>query len=122
MTGPIKKARKEREIDQLAFNVLNSFRHQGAMQWTDWYETTRARRGKPGLGPGTFSEMVKRLTAKGRVQVDRDGCYQVVFDGPDDTEKSAGVDTERFSEVLGEGRNGKALQQLMDTEVRSRNR
>jgi len=55
MTGPIKKARKQRELDELAFNVLSSFRQQGAMQWTDWYETTSARRGERGLGTTTFT-------------------------------------------------------------------
>jgi hypothetical protein len=84
MTGPIKKANIQRELDALAFNVLVSFRHQGAMQWTDWFETTRTRRGKLGLGPGTFSETVKRLIAQGRAQVDGDGCYQVVFDAVGD--------------------------------------
>ena len=85
MTGPIKKARKERELDELAFNVLSSFRHQGAMQWTDWYETTSARRGKVGVGTGTFSAIVKRLMAQGRVQIDRDGCYRVAYDAVADT-------------------------------------
>ena len=72
MTGPIKKARKQQELDELVFNVLSSFRHQGAMQWTDWHETTSARRGKVGLGTGTFSNVVKRLMAQGRVQIDGD--------------------------------------------------
>jgi hypothetical protein len=110
MTGPIKKANIQRELDALAFNLLVSFRHQGAMQWTDWFETTRTRRGKLGLGPGTFSETVKRLIAQGRAQVDGDGCYQVVFDAVGDAVadsggglanagNSAAVETKRFSEV-----------------------
>ena len=134
MTGRIKKAKKERELDALAFNVLSSFRHQGAMQWVDWHETTRARRGKIGLGTGTFSEIVKRLVAQGRVQVDGDGCYRAVFKTTGDDEgilinptNSVAVDTERFSEVFREAGNGTgpvvrdvadiALQQLMDREV-----
>jgi hypothetical protein len=62
MTGPIKKARMQQDLDALAFKVLLSFRQQGGMRWTDWFETTRAQRGKLGLGTGTFSETVKRLT------------------------------------------------------------
>ena len=77
MTSPIKKANMQRELDALAFSVLANFRHQGAMQWTDWYETTRARRGKVGLGTSAFSQTVKRLNAQGRAQVDGDGCYRV---------------------------------------------
>jgi hypothetical protein len=84
MTGPIKKANMQQALDALAFSVLLSFRQQGAMQWTDWFQTTRMRRGKHGLGPGTFSEAVKRLMANGRLQVDGDGCYQAVFDAEKD--------------------------------------
>src|SRR6516162_8454558 len=106
MTSPIKKANMERALDALAFSVLVSFRQQGAMQWTDWFETTRTRRGKLGLGPGTFSEAVKRLTAGGRVQVDGSGCYQVVLDAVGDNvadtlsdTNSAAVAPKHFSEV-----------------------
>src|SRR6516225_5051388 len=108
MTGPIKKAKKQRELDELVFNVLSSFRHQGAMQWTEWHETTRARRGKVGLGTGTFSNVVKRLMVQGRVQVDGDGCYRVVEDAVNfiTAENSPAVDTERFSEVIPEVGNG----------------
>jgi hypothetical protein len=128
MTGPIKKAKKQRELDELVFNVLASFRHQGAMQWMDWYETTRARRGKVGLGTGTFSAIVKRLMIQGRVQVDGDGCYRVVEDAVNfiTAENFPAVDTERFSEVIPEVGNGAssvvrdiadiALQQLLDRE------
>jgi predicted Zn finger-like uncharacterized protein len=124
------EAKKERELDALAFGVLSSFRHQGALQWTDWYETTRARRGKPGLGTGTFSEIVKRLVAQGRVQLDGDGCYQVVFDTAEDDEgiiinpaNSAAGESDHFSEVFREARNGNAdiadiaPQQLTETEA-----
>jgi hypothetical protein len=124
MTGPIKKAKKQRELDELVFNVLSSFRHQGAMQWTDWHETTRARRGKVGLGTGTFSNVVKRLMVQRRVQVDGDGCYRVVEDAVNfiTAENSPVVDTERFSEVFREAGNGNAdvadiaLQQLMEVQ------
>ena len=126
MTGRIKKARKQQELDELAFAVLVSFRHQGAMQWVDWHETTRARRGKIGLGTGTFSEVVKRLTAEGRVQVHGDGRYRAVLDTLN-PKNSVAVDTERFSEVFLEAGNGAspvvrdvadiALQQLLDREV-----
>jgi hypothetical protein len=124
MTGRIKKAKKERELDALAFNVLASFRHQGAMQWTDWHETTRARRGKVGLGTGTFSNVVKRLMAQGRVQVDGDRCYRVVEDAVNfiTAENSPAVDTERFPEAFREAGDGNAdvadiaLQQLMEVQ------
>ena len=128
MTGRIKKARKQQELDELVFNVLSSFRHQGAMQWTDWHETTSARRGKVGLGTGTFSAIVKRLMAQGRVQLDGDGCYRVVDGGIISAANAPVVDTERFSEVISEvGGNGTgpvvrdiadiALHQLLDREV-----
>jgi hypothetical protein len=100
MTGRIKKARTQQELDELAFNVLSSFRHQGAMQWCDWHETTRARRGKIGLGTGTFSNIVKRLMAQGRVQMDRDGCYVV------SAANSLAIGTEHFSKVSLEAGNG----------------
>jgi hypothetical protein len=105
MTGQIKKANMQRELDALAFSVLLSFRQQGAMQWTDWFETTRTRRGRLGLGTGTFSETVKRLTAEGRVQVDKDGCYRVVLDAVGDDvglspdTNAAAVEPKRCSEV-----------------------
>src|SRR6516162_11552043 len=99
MTGPIKKAKKEQELDELVFNVLSSFRHQGVMQWTDWHETTSARRGERGLGTTTFSDAVKRLMAEGRVQIDGDGCYRVVA-------YDTAVENERSSRGLLEDRNG----------------
>lgn len=80
MTGWIKKARKQRELDDLVFNVLVSFRHHSAMQWVDWYEMTRARRGKAGVGHTTFHNAVKRLMAEGRVRRSGDGCYRAVYD------------------------------------------
>jgi hypothetical protein len=95
----------QRELDALAFSVLLSFRQQGAMQWTDWFQTTRTRRGKLGLGPGTFSETVKRLMAEERVQIDKYGCYQVVLDAVGDAvglspdTNSAAVEPNRFAEV-----------------------
>jgi hypothetical protein len=78
--GRIKKAKKQQELDALVFNVLASFQHHGAIQWTDWYETTRVKRGERGLGNTTFSDAVKRLMAEARVQIDGDGCYFAVFD------------------------------------------
>ena len=133
MTGPIKKARKERELDELAFNVLSSFRQQGAMQWTDWYETTTARRGKPGLGATTFNDAVKRLMAEGQVRMDKDECYRVAYDAVEDLEDVVNIaDTadftadfhparnERSSRALSGVRNGKgdiadiAVQQLLN--------
>jgi hypothetical protein len=106
MTSRIKKANMQRELDALAFSVLVSFRQQGAMQWGDWFQTTRTKRGKLGLGTGTFSETVKRLMAAGRVQIDKAGCYQVVFDAVGDNvvdtlthTNAAAVEPNHFSEV-----------------------
>jgi hypothetical protein len=119
MTGRIKKARKQQELDDLAFNVLSSFRHQGAMQWCDWHETTRARRGKVGLGTTTFNNAVKRLIAEGRVRIDEDGCYRIVYENfnPADV---VPAENERSSKALSGVSNGKgqdtadiALQQLI---------
>src|SRR6516225_8127287 len=133
MTGPIKKARKQRELDELAFNVLSSFRQQGGMQWTDWYETTSARRGERGLGTTTFNDAVKRLMAEGQVRMDKDGCYRVAYDAVEDLEDVVNIaDTadftadfhparnERSSRALSGVRNGKgdiadiAVQQLLN--------
>jgi len=133
MTGPIKKARKQRELDELVFNVLSSFRQQGAMQWTDWYETTSARRGERGLGTTTFNDAVKRLMAEGQVRMDKDGCYRVAYDAVEDLEDVVNIaDTadftadfhparnERSSRALSGVRNGKgdiadiAVQQLLN--------
>ena len=132
MTGRIKRANRQRELEALAFSVLASFRHHGAMQWTEWHEMTRARRGKLGLGTTTFSNIVKRLTAEGRVRVDGEGCYQGVFDVVEDdlgtlgAGNSAVVDTELLSGDLSRAFRGVgngsaditdiALQQLMNTE------
>jgi hypothetical protein len=129
MTGRIKKANQQRELDALTFNVLASFRHQGALQWTDWYETTKAKRGK--LSTSTFSEAVKRLTAEGWVQADADGAYQAIFDAENshDAGNSAAVETNPFDEVISEALrkagNGNAditdiaLQQLTDREFQA---
>jgi len=125
MTGPIKKARKQRELDELAFNVLSSFRQQGAMQWTDWYETTSARRGERGLGTTTFNDAVKRLMAEGQVRMDKDECYRVAYDAveletADFTADFHPAGNEGSSRALSGVRNGKgdiadiAVQQLLN--------
>ena len=126
MTGPIKKARKQQELDELVFNVLSSFRHQGAMQWTDWHETTSARRGgRRGLSTRTFSDVVKRLVASGRVRKDKDGCYEGVYSDAGNfipAVNSAEVETEQCCKALSKGANGNAdiadiaLQQLMEVQ------
>src|SRR6516225_7509332 len=128
MTGPIKKAKKEQELDELVFNVLSSFRHQGAMQWTDWYETTSARRGERGLGTTTFNDAVKRLMAEGQVRMDKDECYRVAYDAVELEDVVNTADTADFHPAGNEGssralsgvRNGKgdiadiAVQQLLN--------
>jgi hypothetical protein len=77
---PVKKARKQQELEAMAFNVLASFRQQGGMPWTDWHQTTNAKRGgKRGLSTRTFSDVVKRLVANGRVRKDKNGCYEGIY-------------------------------------------
>jgi hypothetical protein len=77
---PLKKARKQQELDALAFNVLASFRQQGAIAWTDWHHATRTKReGKGELSTHTFHEAVTRLVANRQVQKDENGCYEGVY-------------------------------------------
>ena len=143
MTGRIKQANKDRELEELAFSVLLSFRHQGAMQWVDWYETSAARRGR-GLSTRTFSAVVKKLMVNGQVQKDKDNCYRAVCGTVDadvvnttdvriiadsgidtlaDTKNFPAVETDQFRKALWKAGNGNAdiadiaLRQLMDREV-----
>jgi hypothetical protein len=101
MTGRIKKAKKQRELDALVFNVLASF---SALQWNDWYETTTTRRGEKGLGTSTFSNAVKRLMAEERVQIDGDGYYRVAYVAAENSDKTNPV-VQDIADI--------ALQQLM---------
>jgi hypothetical protein len=76
---PLKKARKHQELDALVLSVLASYRQQGPMQWTDWHQEARAKRGgKRGLATETFAAAVRRLLAKERVRKDENGCYVYV--------------------------------------------
>jgi hypothetical protein len=101
MTSRIKKANKQRELDALVFNMLAS---SGALQWTDWYEMTATKRGEKGLGTSTFSNVIKRLMAEKRVQLDSDKYYQVAYAATDNATSPAVQD---IADI--------ALQQLMDT-------
>jgi hypothetical protein len=77
------KAAKESSLDDLAFRTLAGFWHgpQSWTQWSEWFEITKAARGKTGLGPGTFTDIVNRLVDAGRVRKSApDGLYQVVFE------------------------------------------
>jgi hypothetical protein len=86
---PMKKARKQQELDALVFSVLVSYRQQGPIQWTDWHQATSTKRGgKRGLATYTFSNAVKRLVANGRVRKDKNGCYEGVYSGVGDAEGS----------------------------------
>jgi len=86
---PIKKARKQQELDALAFSVLAGFRQQGAMPWTDWHQATSTKRGgKRGLSTHTFDDAVKRLVANGRVRKDKNGCYEGVYSAVEEAEGS----------------------------------
>jgi hypothetical protein len=87
--SPLKKARKQQELDALVFSVLVSYRQQGPIQWTDWHQATSTKRGgKRGLATYTFSNAVKRLVANGRVRKDKNGCYEGVYSGVEDAEGS----------------------------------
>jgi hypothetical protein len=79
MTCRLKKAKQQRELDDLVFSVLVSCRHYGAIQWVDWHELTRVKRGQRGIGHSTFADAVKRLVSEGRVRRYDEGCYQAAF-------------------------------------------
>ena len=78
------KTRRQRELDQLAFGILDA-RHTGPetwMCWTDWFELTKARQGDLGLGPATFSDCIRRLMDQGKVkrsQIAKNRFYGVIF-------------------------------------------
>ena len=78
------KARRQRELDELAFRVLAA-RHTGPeswMRWSDWFELTKARLGDCGLGNTTFSECTKRLVDQGKVRrclFVKNRFYQAIF-------------------------------------------
>jgi hypothetical protein len=83
--SPLKKARKQQQLDDLAFGVLAGFRQQGPMQWTDWYHATVIKRGgKKGMSFNTFSDTVIRLVANGRVRKNEDGHYEGVYGAGED--------------------------------------
>jgi hypothetical protein len=75
------KARRQRQLDHLAFNVLAG-RYTGPdswMRWSDWFELTKA---KQGVGNTTFSDCTKRLLEQGKVrqsQIAKNRFYQAVF-------------------------------------------
>jgi hypothetical protein len=89
---PAKKARKQQELDTLVFSVLASYRQQGPMQWTDWYQATVVKKGgKRGMSTRTFSDAVIRLVANGRVRKDENGHYEGVYSAGEDAEASHGA-------------------------------
>jgi hypothetical protein len=54
--------------------------YQGDNRWTNWvswFEAAKFTRGK--LGNSHFSDKVKSLVEKGRVRINDQGLYQVVF-------------------------------------------
>jgi len=74
------KMRRQRELDQLAFEVLAA--RMEWMRWTDWFELTKATRGDLGLGTAIFSECVKRLLDQGKIrrsQIAKNRFYQAIF-------------------------------------------
>jgi hypothetical protein len=78
------KQRRQRELDQLAFEVLAA-RHTGPDSWMrsmEWLELTKARRGEQGLGHTTFSDCIKRLLDKQKIrrsQIAKNRFYQAMF-------------------------------------------
>jgi hypothetical protein len=75
------KQRRQRELDQLAFEILAA-RHTEWTRWTDWFELTKAKQGNCGLGNTTFSNCVKRLLGQGKVrqsQIEKNRFYQAIF-------------------------------------------
>ena len=77
---------------------------------------TRARRGEKGLGTGTFSSVVKRLVAEGRVRVDGNGCYLAVYDAePGANTIGSGVGS--ISGSVAPDKAAQALQQLLNRKL-----
>ena len=77
--------------EELAFKTLLSF-YQGDHTWTQhtvWFRVTKAARGDK-LGNSTFSDIIKSLLAKGRIRVNAEGLYQVVFGPAEPPSSSAG--------------------------------
>lgn len=75
------KMRRQRELDQLAFEVLAA-RHAEWMRWTDWFELTKAKQNSRGLGNTTFSNCVRRLLDRGKVcrsQIEKNRFYQAIL-------------------------------------------
>src|SRR6516225_10126616 len=84
MTLETDKQRRERQLDELAFEVLAA-RHIGPeswMRWSAWFELTKAKQGDRGLGNTTFSDCIRRLLEQGRIRrclIAKNRFYQVVF-------------------------------------------
>jgi hypothetical protein len=75
------KQRRQRHLDQLAFEILAA-RHTEWTRWTDWFELTKAKYGDRGLGPGTFSDCIKRLLDRGKIKQSQNAknrFYGVIF-------------------------------------------
>ena len=80
------KAKRQRELDELAHRVLVG-EYEGPESWTEsvaWFELTKAQRGELGLGTTTFSNCRKRLLAKRMIRMwetAKNKFYQAVIDG-----------------------------------------
>jgi hypothetical protein len=78
------KARRQRDLDRLAFNVLAG-RYTGPNSWMTsmtWLELTKAQRGERGLGHTTFANCIRRLLDQGKVkrsQIAKNRFYQAIF-------------------------------------------
>ena len=86
------------------------------MQWVEWHETTRARRGERGLGTGTFSSVVKKLMAEGRVRRDGNGCYLAVYD-VEPGAATIGSGVESISGSVAPDKATQALEQLLNRKL-----
>jgi hypothetical protein len=87
--SPLKKARKQQQLDDLVFSVLAGFRQHGPMQWTDWHHAAIIKKGgRRQLSSRTFSDTVIRLVDNGRVQKNEDGHYEGVYGAAENAEGS----------------------------------
>jgi hypothetical protein len=81
-----KKAANDLILDELTFGTLGCF-YRGPHSWTsytEWFDLTKAQRGRQGLGNDTFNSTKDRLINAGRVRKSPDGLYQVVFQASPD--------------------------------------
>jgi hypothetical protein len=88
------KQRRQRQLDQLAFEILAA-RHTEWTRWTDWFELTKAKWHNGKLGDDTFCQAVKRLLNQGRIrrsQIAKNRFYGVIFSSGSSPEVASSSD------------------------------